>query len=90
VPRATTKKSARPWRSEARSDPETLRTFRKLGERIRALRGQRKLTQEQLAERAALSVQHLLDLEHGRSNPTLASLIGIARGLDVSLPELFR
>jgi DNA-binding XRE family transcriptional regulator len=89
VPRASTKKAGR-WRSDARSDPETLRTFKKLGLRIRELRAEKALTQEQLAEGAALSVQHLLDLEHGRSNPTLASLVGIARGLGVSLPDLFR
>jgi transcriptional regulator with XRE-family HTH domain len=88
VPRVR-RKSDKSWRSEARSDPDALRTFNKLGKRIRTLRLERKTTQEALAEKAALSVQHLLDLEHGRSNPTLASLIGIARGLGVSLHELF-
>jgi transcriptional regulator with XRE-family HTH domain len=80
----------RSWRSDARSDPSTSRTFAALGERIRNLRLERRATQEALAERAAISVQHLLDLEHGRSNPTLASLCGIARGLDVTLQELFK
>jgi transcriptional regulator with XRE-family HTH domain len=67
-----------------------LRTFAALGERIRNLRLERRATQEALAESAAISVQHLLDLEHGRSNPTLASICGIARGLDVTLQELFK
>lgn len=83
------KKSVRAWRSEARSDPETLRALMKLGKRIRELRLAKETTQEGLAEKAALSVQHLLDLEHGRSNPTFASLYGLARGLGVTLSELF-
>lgn len=83
------KKSERSWRSEARSDPDTLRALVKLGKRIRALRVEKGTTQEALAEKASLSVQHLLDLEHGRSNPTFASLFGLARGLGVSLSELF-
>jgi transcriptional regulator with XRE-family HTH domain len=88
VPRVR-KKSERTWRSEARSDPETLRALVRLGERIRALRTKTGTTQEVLAEKAALSVQHLLDLEHGRSNPTFASIYGLARGLGVSLSDLF-
>jgi len=88
VPRVR-KKTGRTWRSEARSDPEALRIIATLGNRIRALRSNREMTQEDLAERAALSVQHLLDLEHGRSNPTVTSLIGIARGLDVPIRDLF-
>jgi transcriptional regulator with XRE-family HTH domain len=62
----------------------------KLGKRIRELRLERDATQEALAEKAAISVQHLLDLEHGRSNPTIASLMGLARGLDVPLGDLFK
>jgi DNA-binding XRE family transcriptional regulator len=88
VPRVK-KKSERSWRSEARSDPETLRALVKLGKRIRELRLEKETTQEALAEKAAISVQHLLDLEHGRSNPTIASLMGLARGLEVPLRDLF-
>jgi transcriptional regulator with XRE-family HTH domain len=88
VPRVK-KRGERRWRSDARSDPTTSRTFIELGRRIRSLRLEQRATQEAIAEKAAISVQHLLDLEHGRSNPTLASLCGIARGLGVSLQDLF-
>jgi transcriptional regulator with XRE-family HTH domain len=88
VPRVK-KKSERAWRSEARSDPETIRALVRLGKRIRAIRLQKMATQEAVAEGAAISVQHLLDLEHGRSNPTFASLYGLARSLDVPLGTLF-
>lgn len=62
--------------------------FVKVGKTIRAARRERKLTLEQLAERAQLSPQHLLDIEHGRTNVTLASLAGIARGLAIKLGVL--
>ena len=83
------KKTTRAWRSEARSNPEALHVIATLGHRIRELRRDKGMTQEALAESASLSVQHLLDLEHGRSNPTLTSLIGIAKGLKVPIRELF-
>jgi len=60
-----------------------------VGKAIRAERLAKDLTLEALAERAQLSPQHLLDIEHGRTNVTLASLTGIARGLSLRLRELF-
>lgn len=87
MPRAAPKTKAR-WRSEARESPEALRTFVKVGKAIRAARKAKQLTLEELAERAHLSPQHLLDIEHGRTNVTLASLAGIARGLGVQLRDL--
>lgn len=76
------------WRSEARESPEAARVFTKVGKAIRALRQEKEFTLEVLAERAHLSPQHLLDIEHGRTNVTLASLAGIARGLGVRIREL--
>jgi transcriptional regulator with XRE-family HTH domain len=61
----------------------------KVGKAIRAARQAQKLTLEDLAEQAQLSPQHLLDIEHGRTNVTLASLSGIARGLGTLLRDLF-
>jgi len=60
-----------------------------LGRRIRALREGKRLTQEQLAERAELSLKHLGQIERGRGNPTLSSLEALAQALGVSLSELF-
>lgn len=87
---ATYLRKAKPrWRSEARDSPDAARIFVKVGKAIRAARQEREMTLEDLAERAQLSPQHLLDIEHGRTNVTLASLAGIARGLGVRLRELF-
>lgn len=53
------------------------------------LRAEKQLTQEVAAERAKLDEKHWQDLEAGRTNPTLATLIGVARSLGVRLGELF-
>lgn len=77
------------WRSAARSSPAVDRALKRLGKRVRALRQERGLTQEQAAERAALDAKHFQAIEGGRTNVTMASLVGIARALGVRLAELF-
>ncbi len=62
---------------------------KELGQKVRNLRRALGLTQEQLAERAGISLKHLGELERGRSNPTLSSLVGLASSLGVPLPEFF-
>jgi DNA-binding XRE family transcriptional regulator len=88
VPRFAKKTRAK-WRSEARSDPEAVDVLKNLGERIRELRAKKHLTQEKAAEGAGLSPQHLVDVEHGRTNPTVTSLVGIARALGVKIRDIF-
>jgi len=61
----------------------------RLGKRVRALRLDRELTQEQAAEAAKLDEKHWQDIEGARTNPTVATLVGIARALKVTLSELF-
>lgn len=53
------------------------------------MRRARDLTQEQAAEIAKLDEKHWQDIEGARTNPTVATLVGIARALKVSLSELF-
>jgi transcriptional regulator with XRE-family HTH domain len=65
------------------------RALNRLGKRIRALRIERALTQEQAAELAKLDEKHWQDIEGARTNPTVATLVGIARALKVTLSELF-
>ena len=60
-----------------------------LGKRIQNLRQGKRLSQEQLAESAGLSLKHLGELERGRGNPTLASLESLAGAFGISLSELF-
>ena len=65
------------------------RALNRLGKRIRALRLKRGLTQEAAAELAKLDEKHWQDIEGARTNPTVASLVGVARALKVTLAELF-
>ena len=65
------------------------KSLKALGKRIRTLRLDRNLTQEQLAEQAGVSLKHLGELERGRGNPTLELLDRLASGLDISMTELF-
>ena len=62
-----------------------------LGKRIRQLRQARpdKLTQEDLAEHADISVSFLSMIERGERAPHIETLIRIACALDVSISELF-
>jgi transcriptional regulator with XRE-family HTH domain len=53
------------------------------------MRLERKLTQEEAAETAKLDGKHWQDIEGARTNPTVATLVGVARALKVTLAELF-
>ncbi|MBI3374984.1 MAG: helix-turn-helix transcriptional regulator [Betaproteobacteria bacterium] len=65
-------------------------TKKLVGARIKELRRQAGLTQEQLAERVGLDSRHLSRLEVGRHYPSLQSLERIARALDVRIVEFFQ
>lgn len=89
MPRFTRKNTRATWRSEARSDPEAVEFLKTLGGQVRTLRNKKKLSLERAAEGAKLSPQHLVDIEKGRTNPTVTTLVGIARGLGVRVRDLF-
>lgn len=58
--------------------------FRKgVGAAIRARREAAKLTLEELAHEAGLTVGHLFVIESGRTNPTLRTLFKVAAALEV-------
>jgi transcriptional regulator with XRE-family HTH domain len=59
-----------------------------LGKAIRQLRQERKMTQEALAHAAGVTVSHLSTIERGHSNPSWATVKGIAAALDVNIAEL--
>ncbi len=60
-----------------------------LGARIKELRRQLKLSQEELAHRAGLHWTYLSDLERGRQTPTVDVVNRLARALRVTLAEFF-
>lgn len=61
----------------------------RFGYRIRELRHQRGLSQENLATRSSLHRTYIGFVERAERNPTLKTIEKLARALDVSLAELF-
>ena len=59
-----------------------------IGDRIRALRLSKGITQAQLAEMAALSTPYISHLEHGKKNAGARVLVGISAALGTSLDYL--
>ncbi len=62
--------------------------LRQLAERIRMLRVARGWTQEQFAERAAMQRSYLADLELGRRNPSVRTLVKVANAFGITVAEL--
>lgn len=60
-----------------------------LGKRIRYLRQQKKLSQEELSLNCGINTKYLSDIERGERNPTLKIIEKIADGLGIRLSELF-
>lgn len=59
------------------------------GLEVRLLRGRRGFTQRELAEHSGLKRAHLSALEQGRVNPSLRTIVAIARGLGLGVSTLF-
>lgn len=62
--------------------------YYELGRRIRSRRRQIKMTQEQLAELANLSIPHTSHIETGKTKVSLESLVKIANALHTTPDEL--
>ncbi len=61
-----------------------------LGEKIKAMRQQASLSQEQLAEKLNVSRQAITKWETGKGIPDIANLIAISDEFDLSLDELIK
>lgn len=61
----------------------------KFGNNLRKLRTERGLSQAELAYRGSFDRNYIGMVERGERNPSLKSLYGIAKALDISLHELF-
>lgn len=59
-----------------------------LGKKLKALRFERDITQEQLAELADLNVTYISQLERGQKSPTLDTLDKLANAFDITLSSL--
>ena len=61
-----------------------------VGDRFREIREARKLTQEQVAEKAAMSKGFLSEIENGKRNVSSEYLLRIANSLSASVDYLLR
>lgn len=62
--------------------------YKSIGARIRAVRLEKKMTQEQLAEAVGVGVTHISHIETGNSVPSLQVMIDIINRLGCSADEL--
>ena len=62
---------------------------KRLGLRIKWLRSEKQITQEELSEKAGMFRTYVSRVEAGRANPTVTMLYQIAHALDVSVGQLF-
>lgn len=60
-----------------------------LGKKIKLIRKERKLTQEQLAERVDIGTPNISYIENGKFAPSVETLQKIATALDVTPKELY-
>ena len=61
----------------------------KVGERIAALREQKNLSVNKLANMAGISQSFLRDIERGQKNPTVETLSYFCEALNITLTEFF-
>jgi transcriptional regulator with XRE-family HTH domain len=67
------------------ADMDVLKAF---GAALRRARDHRRLTQEELAHRAGVTVGYLSQLENGRRNPTLLIITALCGALEIKLTDL--
>jgi transcriptional regulator with XRE-family HTH domain len=63
---------------------------KELGKRIREIRKIKGLTQEELGEKANLNYKFVGELERGKVNVSLDSLVRISKALEIYIGDLFR
>lgn len=60
-----------------------------IGSRIRDIRTKKGLTQDELAEEMGINPKYLSGIERGKENPTMTTLINLAKALGVPIAEVF-
>ncbi len=60
------------------------------GQRVKELRINKNLTQEQFAERCGLHKNYIGMVERGERNPSLINIEIIAKGLKISISDLMK
>lgn len=62
--------------------------IRTIGERVRSLRIERKLSMEKLAQLAEMEYRQLSNVELGQTDASISTLSAICKAMEISLREL--
>lgn len=65
------------------------RDLKKFGKRLKELRIEKDLTQEQLAEKLGLSANYIGMIERGERSTSLSKLFTLSKALEIKMSELF-
>lgn len=65
------------------------KVLNRLGKNLKKYRLQKKLTQEQLAEKVGIHPTYVGKLESGKNNPSVLMMYKFSRVLDIDLDKLF-
>lgn len=71
-------------------NPKEQSTVEQVAKNIRKYRDIKKLTQEELAHESGVRLNHFGKIERGTINPSITTIIKIARGLGISVSELLK
>ena len=63
---------------------------KKVGKRIKAIRIEKKITQQDLADLCGYEISNMSRLEAGRANATLTTIETVAKSLNIEPVELFK
>lgn len=75
-------------RADRNGDDDLSIDTKKLGARIKSLRIDKKLSQEQLGELSGTIAKHISNIENGSRVPSLDMLISISNALNVSADDI--
>ena len=67
-----------------------IETSKKLGENLRRIRVEKKITQAQLASALSADKSFVSNIENGKTNPTLSTITNLAESLGVEVSELLK
>jgi transcriptional regulator with XRE-family HTH domain len=82
-------RKGRKVREAAQGEPEGRAVQHRVGERMRKLRNDRKVSQEVMADRIGISQKYLSELERGQKSPSWDTLVDIAhKGFEIKLAAL--
>lgn len=73
-----------------KTTPETVKYVQRFGQRVRLIRHEKELSQEELADRAGVHRTYIGMIERGEKNATIVTIVKISGALGVQAMELVR